>query len=284
MKLFWRAGLFLCLSISVLMMPSALKRLTHSFHASRLHLNIPDGCRGAISQISIDEVCQILSQDFVYLGRGSQSFAFASDDGSYVLKLFIFDSMDSFSHRLFEKSFDSGMIQQKAIHTFDACKLACQFLPQETGVLFVHFNTQKKSLPTVRLIGPAWKRQEIHPEEFCFVLQKRALGLDEVLMQACLLSDKDRFFSMVDQLNRLLTRRIDCGIANTDPTLFENFGVIDGQVAEIDFGNYVFCPEIFTKSRSEYEKTRYTDQLLKWVERTIPQWKDSVAVRLKENQ
>ena len=124
----------------------------------------------------------------------------------------------------------------------------------------------------------------IRLDAFRFVLQKRADLLSQSLMQAYLLHDQKRFFNLIDQLNALLNRRIRCGIMNTDPTLFENFGVIGGRPVEIDFGNFVYCPEIIDQKRSQEEKARYTDQLIKWVERSVPQWKDDVALRIKENQ
>lgn len=306
MKRFSQACLLVFLVALSLSCPAAMKRLTHSFHVARLFVTLlQEPCPKwtgfnslydeSVNVSSLEKVRQVLSQDFDYLGRGSQAFVFASRDGSAVLKLFIFDSVDSFIHRffhsLFRMSFNSSYsnrVQKRAVQTLEACRLADQFLQDDTAILYVHLIPKQPQgdpyLPTVRLSGPAWKRMNIRLDAFRFVLQKRADLLSQSLMQAYLLHDQKRFFNLIDQLNALLNRRIRCGIMNTDPTLFENFGVIGGRPVEIDFGNFVYCPEIIDQKRSQEEKARYTDQLIKWVERSVPQWKDDVALRIKENQ
>jgi len=288
---FSQASLFIVLIVVSLIFPAAMKRLTHSFHAARLFGTLSqDGFWNAPSQISLDQIRQILSQNFKYLGRGSQAFVFVSEDGSVVLKLLIFDSSDSLTHRLFHSIFNtssqasySHQVQKRAVRTLKACELADQYLADDAAILFVHLNPETESLPTVRLIGPSWKRINIQLNSVRFVLQKRADLLNETLMQAYLQKDQQRFFTIVEQLNALLNRRTACGIGNSDPTLFENFGVIGTQPVEIDFGNFYYCPEMIKHKRFQEEKARYTDQLLKWVERYIPQWKDDVAMRIKES-
>ncbi|MBS0605157.1 MAG: hypothetical protein JSS60_09020 [Verrucomicrobia bacterium] len=42
----------------------------------------------ALTEDEQREVDRILTQKFTYLARGSQAFAFISEDGKYVLKLF----------------------------------------------------------------------------------------------------------------------------------------------------------------------------------------------------
>ena len=348
MRKFLQACLFVAFVTFSISLPAAMKRFTHSFHVSRLSLElfpvealakirfgakfalalpirilrktpIPQSdmsfceehksalqssnfAREAIfasasewpkerSQISMQEVRQILSQSFDYLGRGSQAFVFASKDGSYVLKLFIFDFGDSFAHRFFHSLLGvssggsySQQAKKRAIQTLEACRLAEQFLPEDTAIVYTHLNPGSENLPTVCLRGPAWKQMNIHPDSFLFVLQKRAKLLNESLMQTYLLGDRQRFIGIIDQLNALLNRRTACCIVNADPTLFENFGVIGERPVEIDFGNFIYCPELIVQKRFQEEKDRYTDQLLKWVERYIPQWKDDVAMRIKENK
>jgi hypothetical protein len=207
------------------------------------------------------------------------------------LKLFIFDSIDSFSHRFFQallrKPPDTAFsthAQKKAIQTLEACRLAYQYLPDETAILYLHLHPGSDHLPTIHLRGPTWNCLPIQSETLRFVLQKRANPLDQSLMQAYLNHDRSRFFYLIDQLNVLLDRRIACGIRNTDPTLFENFGVIGDQPIEIDFGNYTLCPDFFLYHRADDEKARYTDQLIQWVERSIPQWKDDVVMRIKSDR
>lgn len=292
MKRFLQPVLLVFLVSGSLVLPSALKRLTHSFHANRLRAVLPSiQSSNKFHRTSLETVRGYLSQDYYYLSRGSQAFVFVSADHRVVLKLFIFDSTDSFCHRFFHsflrKSRDasfSNRMENRAIRTLEACKLADRYLPNETAIVYAHLNPGSGNLPLVHLIGPAWKRLDIQLDAVRFVLQKRADSLSETLMQAYLQHDQNRFFYLINQFNAMLDRRIACGIANTDPTLFDNFGVIGSQPVEIDFGNYIYCSELAIINRAREEKARYTDQLLKWVEWNIPQWKDGVVLRLKEKR
>ena len=124
MKRFSQACLLVFLVALSLSCPAAMKRLTHSFHVARLFVTLlQEPCPKwtgfnslydeSVNVSSLEKVRQVLSQDFDYLGRGSQAFVFASRDGSAVLKLFIFDSVDSFIHRFFHSLFRMSFIPKE---------------------------------------------------------------------------------------------------------------------------------------------------------------------------
>jgi hypothetical protein len=285
-----RISLFLCFVCAILSLPAAMKRLTHSFHFERLFVELPRNETWSVSnQISLEDVRQMLSQDFDYLSRGSQSFVFLSQDRSVVLKLFLFDSDEPLMNRLLRALFEKprndaffNRVQKKAIQTMEASKLAYEYLRNETAIVYLHLNPGLDNLPIVNLRGPAWKHRSVPIDSFRFVLQKRANSLNHSLLEAYIYQDSQRFFLLIDRLNALLDHRLARSIVNTDPTLFNNFGVICDQLVEIDFGNYIYFPEFFDPNRAAKEKSRYYVHLLKWVEQYTPAWKDDVAIRINE--
>ncbi|MBF8262347.1 MAG: hypothetical protein HW387_12 [Parachlamydiales bacterium] len=255
----------------VLAIPATLKRLTHSFHIERLFVDLP--VKMSQPEAS-DEIRQILSQDFEYLGRGSQAFVFSSADRKYVLKLFLFDSPSrSLIRRFFYRSEEMPM----AVKVLQACQIADRLASNETGLVYVHPEPTQKNLPVVRLYGPAWHRSMIELDRYRFAIQRLARPLKQVLLEAYLANDRERFGCLVSDLLSLLSKRIALGIYNTDPTLFDNFGFIDDRAVEIDFGNYILIDEHCDRSRDQYEKARYTSQLLEWTRINAPEWIEDVV-------
>jgi hypothetical protein len=280
-----RAAGIVILAICMLLLPVSLKRWTHSFHPSRLLVSLPGRvCSDIPPRLSQEELAVILSQEFSYLSRGSQAFVFSSHDRRYVLKLFLFDSPQHvLSHRFYSKN-DPSLLQkteEKAIKTLEAARTAYQYLPEETGLLYLHLDPSEGMLPSIRIKGPAWRRGSLSLDRYRFVLQKRARPLQDVLWESCRGRNRAEFCHRIDSLAALLDRRIQCGIYNSDPTLFDNFGFVENHAVEIDFGNYVYCPHLFKGRRPQEEKARYMGQLLKWIQLNMPEWKDDVAKRME---
>src|SRR5690349_15990834 len=124
-----RLLLFILFVSLMLSLPGLARKLTHGFRIGKLHLDFPYQPQW---EIACDPAIErILRQPFTFLGKGSQSYVFESQDGQTVVKLFRFDRPD-------------------AIQLFDACKLAYDSLRDETGLLYIHLNITHMHLPTLR--------------------------------------------------------------------------------------------------------------------------------------
>lgn len=270
-----RPALFILLASAALALPASLKRLTHSFHIARLFVDLPEQTVWqADGRARPDEIRRILSQDFAYLGRGSQAFVFASADRRYVLKLFLFDAQKPVVRRFFHRPDrrTREKIEETAVRVLQASRIAYQMAADETGLVYVHLQPTHLQLPWVRLHGPAWRRSTIEMDAYRFVIQRMALPFDRVLLEARLANDRERFCRAIDGFLSLLSKRIALGICNTDPTLFDNFGWMDDRAVEIDFGKYVL------RESGQSQIQPYMDQLLEWTLKNAPEWHED-AVR-----
>ena len=262
--------LFLFLCIFSLAFPAALKRYTRSFHLSRCTFALKPQI---FSKLSPDELQKILSQPFHYLDRGAQSFVFSSEDGAYVIKLFIFDSSIGLLARcLGRMEWKAG---EKAVRILESCK-AASLASEETALVYLHLGPSEETFPPLRLIGPAWKRSSIHSADYCFALQMRAEPFKKSLQSDYLEKDRNSFSRKVDALYVLLNDRIARGIHNSDSDLFRNFGFINSDRAiEMDFGNYRIHQKWDQKAK-EREIERYRSKLVQCVDETMPEWKDEI--------
>lgn len=248
-------------------LPVALKRWTHSFHLSRCVLPLKEKHQ-IFSLLEKKEVEKILSRPFHYLDRGAQSFVFESEDGRFVLKLFFFDP-----HPKLTRPNSRGLARKKAKRTLEGCKTA-SLAHEETALVYLHLGQSDEKLPIVRLIGPAWKRSWLNCSHYCFAIQERAVLLKESLQAVYLQKNQQAFQRKIRSLSKLLKRRIERNIHNSDPGLFNNFGFVDcDRAIEIDFGNYRQCPDWKEADKSQ-EEARYLDKLALWMDETMPEWKE----------
>lgn len=256
----FRLLLFVFLCAASLSLPAGLKRWTHSFHLSRCMPPASSAWEGGklFSSLPAKEIGEVLSQTFYYLDRGAQSFVFASQDGRYVLKLFLFDPSPF-----------------KAKKMLESCKIAAQAV-EETALVYLHFGPSKETLPVVRLVGPAWRRTRLQCANYCFALQMRAVPFKESLFLAYREKNLDALTQRLDAFYSLLRRRISMGILNSDPGLCCNFGFIeDSRAIEIDFGNY----SLEEKCDEDREMNRYRRKLVEWASIEMPEWKEEFEKR-----
>lgn len=213
------------------------------------------------SVINDEEARAILAQPFRYLNKGAQSYAFLSQDGRYVLKIFRFDQ-----RHLFRKK-SKRPLEQKVNKFFQGCVLASTKASEETGILYLHLNLRRESLPILKAKGPLGQPFSLPLDQYRFVLQKKAIPLDVGLLAA---KKEGRLPERINEIISLLESRIKKGIGNADPSLWRNFGFLEDRAIEFDFGNYLARPDLSLPKNARAELERYMRHLRTWIERNAP--------------
>ncbi len=219
-------------------------------------------------------ILSILNQPFFFIGKGSQSYVFASEDGKFVVKFFRFD--DRRIKLFHQRQRQPESAREKAEIVFAACKIAYDRLQEETGLVYMHLNLSQGTLPILYCKDALGRPYKFPLDQCRFVLQKKATLFRDALLEAR--SNPDQMRARLDQFIALLLSRTSKGVFNTDPTLSRNFGFLDHQAIEIDFGNYRPA-----SSRSpENEVKRYTDRLREWLLEEAPEWVGYLDKRIEE--
>jgi hypothetical protein len=271
MNMFRKTLLLLFLVLAVLSLPSGAKRLTRGFKLAKMRLEFgPQASWETVPKLKEAEVLRILNQPFRYLDKGSQCYAFLSEDGQYVLKLFRFDQ------RHFLK-IDKKTKLEKASRFLDGCKLAYVLAAEETGLLHLHLNQTSHTLPILKARGPLGQRFYLPLDRYRFALQKKASSLEEGLKKAL---SEGQFIEKVEEIVSLLEQRIGKRIGNTDPSLWRNFGFLENRAIEIDFGNYVWRPDFSEEKPARVEFERYMRSLRSWIEIHAPQYTPDLQTRI----
>ena len=254
------------------MTPLLCKKLTKSFHLLRFQNEAPYSASWALQpRISEMELQKILSQEFHFYSRGTQSFVFLSADGSFVLKLFVVNRCSS---QLTRKAKKNLLNPISSFRVLEGCKTAYSRAPNETGLIYTHLNLTEKELPKIVLKGPCWKRTKISLDHYRFALQRRATSLSEKISKDYRMDDFPSFCEKINQVFSYLSHRTNLEIYNRDSQALSNYGFLENnEVMEMDFGQYSHCPE---KDKEQKEKRRLIRNLKKWAIQKAPKWKEKI--------
>lgn len=214
----------------------------------------------------------LLSQRFTYLARGKQSFAFVSEDGQTVLKLF--------NNRLHRRAkwLRSEKAKQKLDAVFTSYQLADERLKEETGLLYFHPQAGDDRFPNTKLIDRLGIVHEIDLNHCGFLLQKRAVLAYDYL-KGCK-GDEERKAAVI-AIVELMRAKMDIGIADHDPLVRANIGFSQGQPIQIDVGPLSENPELKDLEKQREELTKMTLGFKHWLEANYPELTSTLHEAIK---
>lgn len=268
----------------------ALLVLLAAYGASRLYYQLTDGFslqnitssfkhddRWVTHPLSADEkelVDAILSQDFHYLGKGCQSYVFESADGKYVIKFFKyqrykqadwvkqFDFIPSVhKHRLSRNAHK----QRKLEGVFKSWVVAFNHAKEETGLIYVHLNKTEGLGKKVTIIDKMNRKHPIDIDQYEFLIQKKGVMLTSYLNSLIQEGKEDKAKDFLDTLVRQILGEYQRGVADNDPALMQNTGVIDDAPLHLDVGQFDFAPKYAEKSIYEPEIYQKLYKFRRWL-------------------
>lgn len=188
-----------------------------------------------------EELLKILGQPFFYYSKGNQVSVFLSEDKKYVLKLFryktsLFPVLQRLKNLFKVTAKPRNPFWVKTEKTLNAAYLACNDGKDFTGALYCHLNLSKEPFLPKATLQIKHRKMELFLDHTRFVLQKRAESFKETLLKAK--NDPQKMREYIDSFVFLIINRAAINIRNSDPNIAPNFGFLNGQAVEIDFGNY----------------------------------------------
>jgi hypothetical protein len=268
-----------------------LDRQNDGFSIQKIASTIPNSPLWDLPEIS-DEAKYILKQQFHYLGRGLQCYAFQSSDGKYVLKFMRHQRLEP--HLFFTllpnlpgfrslKEQQEALCQKRVGYLFRSLKLAIEQVPEETGLLAVQLNKGEKRYGKVVIFDKKERRYEVLLDSTEFVLQKKAElvkpTLTGLMKQGKVTDAKER----ISQIFRLLSDCAKKGVCDTDGSLIRknNLGFLSDRAIYIDTGKLASKESIKTKTRFAEDLKRLIP-LYEWLKVEHPVLADHFQVAQAE--
>lgn len=227
------------------------KKQTGSFTVARISSELPFHPEWVVENENEAEVQKILAQPYRFLGKGAQSFVFASEDGKWVIKFF--------RHQHLQKN-------GKLAKDFGSYKLAYEKLRNETGLLYLHLNKTNHLHQTLDLIDNLGIHYPIRLDQYEFLVQKRAMPAYPALQQWINEGKIEEAKEALTALVRLLAARSEKGIHDKDPDLNTNFGFIGTTPIQFDIGRF----KMRQNPPDSTELVRITDNLHQWLMQREP--------------
>jgi hypothetical protein len=210
---------------------------------------------------AIDEpqdLTSIFNQKFKFLGVGSQSYAFVSEDGKYVIKFFI---MKHLIPRLsdFWHPDKVEYRKQNLLSIFKAHQLAYTELKADTGLIYIHLNKSEHLKTQLQVIDRIGRTHHIDLDKTEFIVQEKAELIFTHLKKLLDQGDKAKVQNCIQATLDLVKRRMDKGISDHDKAVKHNYGFIGDRAVHLDIGRIekVFKPK-------EYH--RITERINTWLQ------------------
>ena len=185
---------------------------------------------------------EVFPQTYYYLAAGNQCYAFISEDRKYVLKffkmqnLFPKDWMRNFPFSLFQKfGFKNRPSTQLfSERIFASYKDAYQFLRNETGLLYIHFNRFREFQSTVTLIDNKGKKHLLDLDAVEFVVQKRAQKIFDHFSDLVEQEKYEELRASIHSFLQLIATRCEKGFVDQDLSIRNNFGFVGNNAVQFD--------------------------------------------------
>ncbi len=235
-----------------------------------------------LSEEEQQKIIALLQQPFSYLGKGAQCYAFASADGNYVIKfprlhkmrsplwLRLAAKISGFTviQRL-DRDYSKNRESEREKH-FLSYMIAYKQLKEATALVYLHLNQTPEWGFTTTFYDKIGCAYQLDLGKSYFLLQKRASWLVPELERMMKEGGEERAKQLIDGLLARLLERAKLGLFDQDPHITNNFGLIDGEVVQIDIGRYQAGPE-HTKPKVYCEDIRYVlRKFLPWLSKRFP--------------
>lgn len=273
--------------LSILVMLYGAMRLyfnaTDDFRISNISYNIPHQKEWEVAPLNAEQEQQLqntLSQQFAYLGKGAQSYAFASDDGKYVIKFFKFKHLrPSWFHEIlpavgFLKDFkekQAARKQRKLYGVFQGYKTAYEMHKKESGLLFIQLNTIDNPARTVIVRDKIGLKRTVVLENIPFILQEKGVTLRVVLKGLLDKNDVAGAERRIGSIFDLYSSEYQKGIYDHDHGVMYNTGFVGERPIHLDVGKLVKEEAMRNPERARSDLLLVAAKMKIWIQQSYPQ-------------
>lgn len=268
--------------------------LTDDFRLSNITYPLPYEKSWEIASPSPEEelpIQQILDQPFTYLGKGAQSYAFASEDGHYVLKFFKFkhlhpsffiDALPPIGFLKDYKEKQAARKQRKLFGVFESYKLAYDVDKNESGLIFIQLNTEENPERYATVVDKIGVKRTINLQHYPFILQYKGQTLRMVINELLKKEDVATAQKRLGQIFDLYAQEYHKGVYDHDHGVMQNTGFIEERPLHLDVGKLMREEKMRDKSYAKKDAELVASKMKIWVKKNFPQYSEEIAEYLNK--
>lgn len=217
---------------------------------------------------------EIFNQPFDYLGKGAQTYVFASRDGKYVIKFFRYLNKYATPLELLPFTRVQKTVakrKRKLLKDFSSYKIAFEHLKEETGLIFLHLNRSNNLKTSITLYDKMRAQYKLSLDEMGFILQKKGADFYSTLTHWIDENKKKEAKESLSALVHLIEKRCSLGISDKDPDLGTNFGFLENQPIQLDIGRFKIDETKKTPQAIKEDLERILHPLQIWLDEKAPE-------------
>ncbi|MCH9625843.1 MAG: hypothetical protein S4CHLAM123_10250 [Chlamydiales bacterium] len=222
-------------------------RLSDGFRIKKIQSDLTFNPKWEVKTPPLHSIQKILSQNFYYIGKGSQCYVFESEDKDFVLKFFRQTRyhLPKLAKRITEPTFLTDIQntkllakQQKLDKLFSSCKIAFEQLQEESGLIYLHLNKTDNLHLSLTLFDTLKRPFTISLDQYEFVIQQRGIHLYPYLSHLIKKKKKEQTKAALSDLASLLACRLRKGIYDHDSVIHKNSGFRASKPLFLDIGSF----------------------------------------------
>jgi len=281
-------------AIALFLLARVYYSVTDDFRISNITYEMPYQEAWAIQTPSPErekEIDKILSQNFTYLGKGAQSYAFVSADDRYVIKFFKFKHLrpvwfmnfvPSVGYLKTFKEKQASRKERKLWGVFHAYKLAYDVDRNESGLEFIQLNTEGNPKRTVTLIDKIGLKRQVDLESIPFILQDKGqtlrVVLEDLLRNGDIVTAKHR----ISQIFDLYASEYNKGIYDHDHGVMRNTGFIGDRPIHLDVGKLERNELMKQKENAKKDAQLVGNAIKNWIKTYYPKYSGELDAYIDE--
>jgi hypothetical protein len=209
-----------------------------------------------------EDLKQILTRPFRYLGKGRQCFVFES--GDFVLKFF---NQKYLQDPWYAGEKEKYKRQRRRLFYEKSYEIAFREFGEEIAYLHLGPST---GLPKVTL-AQAGREFVVDLNDVPFVLQRKGAPIYSVLEEVYQRRGLEGLKQEIDHFIEAVAKRVEKGIADADSDVEHNWGYVGGRLFHLDPGRLYYEEKLKEPKRLEREWHNATHGLHKWLKKNHPE-------------
>lgn len=281
---------------------------TFLFAGARLYYNLTDDFR--LSNISYDmkqeplnlispkpteqeskKLTAILDQEFHYIGKGAQCYAFVSDDDKYVIKFFKFKHLrpnwltnliPSISVLKNYKKNVEERKKRKLYSTFIGYELAYKENKEGAGLIYIHLSPTSFLNQHVTVIDKIGISRKINLDDVVFLLQRKGEMLRAVIGDYLNQDNVEAAKKSFSEVLSMYVQEYKKGLYDKDHGVMHNTGFVDDHPFHLDVGKLIKNEEMVNLNVYQEDLKQIIWKMDDWTSKNYPQHYREISSYLAE--
>jgi hypothetical protein len=278
----------------ILVLTRGYYRLTDDFRLANMTHPMPYQTEWEIPPLDAlekNQLDQILKQTFYYIGKGAQSYAFASEDKQYVLKFFKFKHLKPswFVDMLpsippFERYRNTQALrkQRKLEGVFVGYRLAYDLHRKESGLIYIHLNPTFNTHQSVHVKDKIGRDHEIDLDPVVFIVQEKAQTMRAVINELLQKGNEPLAKHRIRQILDLYYSEYKKGIYDRDHGVMHNTGFVHDRPIHLDVGKLTKEETMKNPAVARQDLEIIVRKVDYWLSTNYPKYQETILQDMQE--